>query len=119
MPNRELKPLRTVLARAVAAARLSTPTIEKALRLRRGGWEQILSGERILRASHLLGLARLLDVPPGDFLDLGLPEVSRIANRRLADWLEPRPPFRPATSPDWETVIRDAVRRELDERGPR
>src|SRR4029079_530904 len=75
MPNRELKPLRAVLGRAVAAARLSSRTVENALGLRRGGWTQILSGERILRVSHLLALARLLDVPPGDFLDLGLPKV--------------------------------------------
>jgi len=62
----------------------------------------------------LLALARLLDVPPGDFLDLGLPEARRVADRRLADWLTPRPPFQPPEpAADWETVVRDAVRREL------
>jgi transcriptional regulator with XRE-family HTH domain len=114
MPNRELKPLRAVLARAVAAARLSSRTVENALGLRRGGWTEILSGKRILRVSHLLALARLLDVPPGDFLDLGLPKVNQAADRRVASWFSP--PFKPpAPAADWEAAIRDAVRRELAE----
>lgn len=117
MSARELSPLRTVLARAVAAARLPVRTVEEALDLPRGGWEKLLAGRRILRVQHLLALARLLDIPPGDFLDLGLPEASRAADRRLSDWLSPTsPPFKPPqpAAPDWETVIRDAVRRELD-----
>ena len=50
----------------------------------------------------------------GDFLELGLPEANRTADRRLADWLASRPPFKPAeTAADWATVVRDAVRSEL------
>ena len=115
MPARELSPLRAVLQRAVAAARIPVRTVEEALGLPRGGWEKLVSGRRILRVYHLLALARLLDVPPGDFLDLGLPEANRAADRRLADWLTFRPPFKPpAPARDWERVIRDAVRSELD-----
>ena len=118
MSARELSPLRAVLARAVAAARLPVRTVEEALGLPRGGWEQLVSGQRILKVHHLLALARLLDIPPGDFLDLGLPEASRAADLRIADWLTPlklKPPFKsePAAT-DWEAVIRDVVRRELD-----
>ena len=114
MPARELSPLRAVLQRAVAAARLSVRTVEETLGLPRGGWDKLLSGRRILRVYHLLALARLLDVPPGDFLDLGLPEARRAADRRLADWLASRPPFKPPEpGADWKTVVRDAVRREL------
>ena len=116
MSARELNPLRAVLERAAAAARLSVRTVEEALGLPRGGWEQLLSGHRILRVYHLLALARLLDVPPGDFLDLGLPEASRAADLRLADWLTPaQPRFQPREpAPDWQTLVRAAVRSELD-----
>ncbi len=115
MAARELSPLRAVLQRAVAVARIPVRTVEEALGLPRGGWEGLVSGGRILRVYHLLALARLLDVPPGDFLDLGLPEANRAADLRLADWLTPsQPRFKPPEpAPDWQATIRDAVRREL------
>jgi transcriptional regulator with XRE-family HTH domain len=100
MSARELNPLRAVLQRAVAAARLPERTVEEALGLPRGGWEQLVSGRRILKVYHLLALARLLDVPPGDFLALGLPEAGRAADLRLADWIAPRPPFKPPAHKD-------------------
>src|ERR1051326_4773687 len=109
MSARELNPLRAVLARAVNAARLPVRTVEEALGLPPGGWEQLVSGRRILKVRHLLALARLLDVPPGDLLDLGLPEAGRAADLRLADLITPRPPFKPPETVDWETTIRDAV----------
>jgi len=118
MSARELSPLRAVLRRAVAAARLPVRTVEEALGLPRGKWGQLMSGRRILRVSHLLALARLLDVPPGDFLDLGLPEANRTADRRLSDYLAQRPPFKAPDPADWETRVRDAVRRELGKADP-
>jgi hypothetical protein len=115
MSAREQSSLRAVLQRAVSVARLPVRTVEEALGLPRGAWEHLLSGRRILKVYHLLALARLLDVPPGDFLDLGLPEASRAADRRPADWFASRPPFKPPEpAADWETVVRDAVRRELE-----
>jgi transcriptional regulator with XRE-family HTH domain len=122
MSPRELNPLRAVLQRAVAAARLPVRTVEEALGLPKGGWERLVAGGRILRVYHLLALARLLDVPPGDFLDLALPEANRAADLRLADWFTPskprfKPPVKPPEpAPDWQTMIRDAVRRELKAR---
>jgi hypothetical protein len=118
MAPRELSPLRAVLQRAVAAARLPVRTVEAALGLPRGGWEGLVSGSRILRVYHLLALARLLDVPPGDFLDLGLPEANRAADLRLADWFTPsKPHFKPPEpASDWQTMIRAAVRQELQAR---
>jgi hypothetical protein len=115
MPSRELKPLREVLQRAVAAARLRPQQIEQALALPRGGWDDLASGRRVLRVRHLLALARLLSVPPEDLLDAGLPDAIPPAGPRLADWFEPaRPRFASAPSgEDWQAVVRDAVRREL------
>src|SRR5258707_6652681 len=114
--SREQKPLREVLKRAVAAARLSRPTIEQALELPRGGWDELVDGHRILRARHLVGLARLLSVPAEDFLAAGLPEVSQPAVLRLTDWIDPPQPRFKSAKPveDLQTLIRDAVRRELD-----
>src|SRR5262245_30316804 len=70
--SRKLKPLREVLQRAVDVARLRRRTIEQALALPRGGWDDLVAGRRVLRVRHLLALARLLSVPPEDFLDAGL-----------------------------------------------
>lgn len=116
--SRELKPLREVLQRAVDAARLRRRTIEQALALPRGGWDELVSGRRVLRVRHLLALARLLSVPPEDFLDAGLPDLVSPTGLRLTDWIDPmQPRFASASaSPgeDLQTLIRDTVRRELD-----
>jgi hypothetical protein len=110
MSSRELKPLRAVLKRAVAAARLHRRTVEQALDLPS-------AGKRILRVRHLLSLARLLSVPPEDFLEIALPEASRTAARRLADWIEPPKPRFASPQPageDWQALIKETVRRQLD-----
>lgn len=113
--SRELKPLRLLLAQAVDAARLSPATVARALDVSTRAWERLLSGEHTLRVRHLLALAKLLGVPPEDFLEAGLPEASRTAERRLADWTDPaRPREKSAPPADWQTLIADAVRRELD-----
>jgi hypothetical protein len=114
--SRQLTDLRAVLQRAVAAARLRPQAIEQALGLPQGGWADLASGRRVLRVRYLLALARLLSVPPEDFLEAGLPDAASPAGLRLTDWLNPaRPRFGSAVaSEDLQTLIRDAVRRELD-----
>jgi hypothetical protein len=112
----KLAPLRKVLGRAVAAARLRRKTVEQALDLPSGGWDELTSGRRVLRVRHLLALARLLSVPAEDFLEAGLPELSSPTGLRLANWIEPpRPRFTSASPPeDLQILIRDSVRRELE-----
>jgi hypothetical protein len=119
--SRELKPLREVLQRAVVAARLRPRTVEQALELPRGGWDDLLSGRRVLRVRHLLALARLLSVPPEDLLDAGLPDASSPAGPRLLDWIDPARSrsARASSAGDLRTLIRDTVRRELDARESR
>ncbi len=116
--SRQLAPLREVLQRAVAAARLRRPAIEQALALPPGGWEQVASGRRVLRVRHLLALARLLSVPPEDLLEAGLPDAGSPAGLRLTDWIDPARPRFASASPaeDLQTLIRDTVRRELNGR---
>jgi hypothetical protein len=119
--SRQLAPLREILQRAVAAARLRRKTIEQALALPPGGWEDLASGRRVLRVRHVLALARLLSVPPEDLLDAGLPDVSSPAGLRLTDWIEPARPRFASASPaeDLQTLIQKMVRRELDARKER
>jgi hypothetical protein len=114
--SRELKPLLEVLVRALAAARLKPRVVAPELGLSLRAWERVLAGEQILYVHHLLVLARLLGVPPQDFLEAGLPEASRTAESRLADWIDPSPAHAttPPTANAWQARIRDAVRRELD-----
>ena len=88
--SRQLTPLRELLQRAVAAARLRPKAIEQALALPPGGWEDLAAGGRVLRVRHLLALAALLKVPPEDFLEAGLPDASSL---RLTDWIDPKPRF--------------------------
>jgi hypothetical protein len=117
MSSRELKPLREVLQRAVAAARLPRRTVEQALSLPPGGWDDLIEGQRILRVRHLLALSHLLSVPPEDFLEIALPEARQAASWRLADWTEPAKPRFASPQPagdDWQALIKEAVRRELD-----
>ncbi|HSS52777.1 MAG TPA: hypothetical protein VLX28_27865 [Thermoanaerobaculia bacterium] len=112
--SRQLKPLRDVLRRAVAAARLRRKTIEQALDLPPGGWDELAAGRRVLRVRHLLGLAQLLSIPPEDFLEAGLPEASP-SGLRLVHWIEPARPRYANAAPaeDLQTLIRESVRREL------
>ncbi len=115
--SRQLTPLREVLRRAVAAARLRRPAIEQALALPRGGWDELASGRRVLRVRHLLALARLLGVPPEDFLEAGLPDAGSPSGLRLTDWIDPaRPRFASSPAGDLQAQIRDTVRRELEAR---
>ena len=91
--SRQLSPLRDLLQRAVAAARLHPKAIEQALALPPGGWEDLAAGGRVLRVRHLLALAALLKVPPEDFLEVGLPDASSPASLHLTDWIDPKPRF--------------------------
>lgn len=112
--SRKLNPLREVLKRAVAAAHLRRKTVEQALDLPPGGWDQLAAGRRVLRVRHLLALARLLSVPAEDFLEAGLPEASP-SGLRLANWIEPAQPRFASPSPaDLQTLIRESVRSELE-----
>lgn len=119
--SRELAPLREVLRQAVTAARLRRNTIEQVLELPRGGWDDLLSGRRRLRVHHLLALARLLGVPPEDFLDAALPGTGAPADRRLLDWIDPAGArsAQASSAGDLQALIRDTVRRELDARQSR
>lgn len=116
----DLRSLRQVLAQAVEASRLQRRDVERALRLRNGTLGKLLDGTLDLRIEHLAALARLLNVPPGDFLRLGCPQTRAAATYRLTDWLgstegtTPAPSAaKPATPEELAEMVRAAVREEL------
>jgi transcriptional regulator with XRE-family HTH domain len=120
MLEEDLRSLRQVLARAVEASNLQRRDVERALKLRNGTLRKLLDGTLDLRIEHLMALARLLNVPPGDFLRLGCPQTRAAATYRLTDWLGPAngttaapAAAQPPTPEELAEMVRAAVREEL------
>ncbi|HSN88989.1 MAG TPA: hypothetical protein VL025_19650 [Thermoanaerobaculia bacterium] len=113
-PKDDLQGLREILREAVAALRLPTREIEDRLGLGHSTLKKILDGEIDLRVRHLLALARLLDIHPRDFLDLGLSDWP--ARHNLREWLSPdhRKSAQPTEiSGELAEAIRALVREEI------
>lgn len=118
--SEDLRQLRAVLRQAISASRLSGRDVETAMGCGHGSLERILDGRNEIRVRHILGLARLLKVPPQDFLELGVPQPEGGARYRLRDWIMP-PEFGPpnaakkASDPsnDIAALVREAVQEAL------
>ena len=84
-----------------------------------GSLERILDGRNDLRVRHILALAKLLKIPPQDFLEVGVPQEAG-TKYRLKDWIMP-PAFQPpnaaktteAPAADLGQLVRDAVQEAL------
>jgi transcriptional regulator with XRE-family HTH domain len=121
MVDQDLDELRRLLREAVEAARASMHTrdIEAALGVGHGNLERLLNGTLELRVRHLLGFARLLEIPPADFFELGCAKAAAAAQHRLLDWLGPdrrraQGSLRlPSNPEELAELIRSAVREEL------
>ncbi len=118
--SEDLRQLRAVLRQAISASRLSARQIETSMGLGHGNLERILDGRNDLRVRHLLALAKLLKIPPQDFLELGVPQPDAGTKYRLKDWIMP-PVFSPPNSEtttdapvaDLGKLVRDAVQEAL------
>jgi hypothetical protein len=116
----DLRALRQILARAIDASGLLRRDIERALEIRNGSLGNFLDGSLDLRVEHLVFLARVLRVPPGDLLMMGCP-IRAAATHRLADWIGPTGNTTAATGAatanlppeDLAEMIRAAIREEL------
>ena len=114
----DLRSLRQLLRQAIEATNLTVRQIEAEVGVGHGKLDHLLDGRQELRVRHLLGFARLLKVPPQDFLALGCPAAQETAKYRLKQWIEP-PPFGPRSGeqngaePELAELVRDAVRKEL------
>jgi transcriptional regulator with XRE-family HTH domain len=118
----DLLSLCRVIARAVEASNFQRRDVERVLGLRNGSLGKLLEGGVDLRVEHLTALARVLRVPPGDFLRVGCPRTQAAATHRLADWIgpmgdaptAPASVSAPAPTPEELTErIRLAIRQEL------
>jgi len=118
--SEDLRQLRSVLRQAIQACGLSARQVERAVGLGHGNLERILDGRNELRVRHILGFARLLQVPPQDFLELGCPQPEAATRYRLKDWIMPRQfgPPNAGKSPDGPPddlakLVREAVQEAL------
>src|SRR6185295_6249171 len=69
----DLRSLCELLREAIAATRLTSREVEEALGIGHGKLERMLNGQLDLRVRHILALAAILKVSPGDFFILGCP----------------------------------------------
>ena len=120
MVDQDLKELRRLLRDAVESSRMYVRDIEAAMGVGHGNLERLLNGTLELRVRHLLAFARLLKIPPAEFLELGCPGATQVAQRRLVDWLGPErsqglagTSQLPATPEELAELIRAVVREEL------
>ncbi|MFL6201541.1 MAG: helix-turn-helix domain-containing protein [Thermoanaerobaculia bacterium] len=140
--SEDLRQLRAVLRQAISSCGMSARNVETAMGLGHGNLERILDGRNELRVRHIVALAKLLKVPPQDFLELGVPQPEGSTKYRLRDWVLPQqiaPPnaakrtessagdmarlvreaVQQALSADLKETIRDVVREELDGKNPK
>lgn len=118
--SEDLRQLRAVMRQAISASGVAVRHVEAAMGCGHGNIERILDGRIELRVRHVVGLARLLKVPPGDFLELGFPQPDGAAKFRLKDWIMPAP-FGPPNAAkktngpaeDIPALVRNAVQEAL------
>lgn len=122
----DLRSLCELLREAIAATRLSSREVEEALGIGHGKLERLLNGQLDLRVRHILALADILKVSPGDFFILGCPGALEAAQNELVDWLSPparrkvAKAARSRSTEDIANLVRITVREELAKirRGP-
>ena len=121
MRQDELSELRAVLREAVAACRRSNRELEDDLGLGHGSLQRMLDGQVDVRVQHLVALARLLQVHPMEFLELGFPDWP--VHHHLTDWMRPdlrkrarKRPGLPSTREELSELVRGIVQEELDTR---
>jgi hypothetical protein len=124
MARNDLYSLRQVLRRAIAACGRPLRDLEDEIGVRHGNLRLLMDGRAEIRVAHLFGLARVLGVPPADFLAAGCPKANAAAKRRLRHWLgadlpddlaeeAPAPRPFPTTAAELESVVQAAVERAL------
>ena len=121
MRQEDLSELRAVLREAVAACRRSNRDLEDDLGLGHGSLQRMLDGQVDVRVQHLVALARLLQVHPMEFLELGFPDWP--VHHHLTDWMRPdlrkrarKRPGLPSTREELSELVRGIVQEEFDAR---
>lgn len=117
MTKDDLDPLRLLIGRLAVAIGPGSRALEDAMGVGHGHVHQLISGRRMLRASHLVGLASFLEIHPAELFEVAYPE-GRNARLKLAHWLgAPAPSFAAEGSggltPDLEARMREIAREEI------
>ena len=120
--EKDLAEFRHTLRELVRLQRMPVRDLETALAIGHGGLERLLNGELEIRLRHVLALADVLGVSPGDLLTEGCAEATRRARRRVSDWLPhlaPKPEGAPlpANREEMAEMIREILRQELGSSG--
>lgn len=124
MADKDLQKLRQVLREVVKAAkasRMQVREMERELGIGHGSLYRLIDGELDMRVRHLLAFARLLEIPPSDFFELGCPNAMSGAKRRLTDWIgQPSgqaavPTAASLSLEQLKELIRSTVREELEQ----
>ncbi len=119
--SKDLAEFRHVLRELVRMVRMSVRDLERTLGIGHGKLEQLLNGEMEIRLRHVLAMAEVLGVSPGDLLTIGCAEATRRARKRVVDWLPHLAPKKegtplPATREELDEMVRGIVQEELDAR---
>ena len=122
MSDSDLRTLRALVRAALPTYHGSGRAIEEALGIGHGNLSHLLDGRLELRVRHLLAIAKMLGVPPHQFLELGCPESYEAARRDLTDFVsmslpaERKVAMQAAKTAELDNRIRKIVREELEAR---
>lgn len=121
MRQEDLSELRAVMREAVAACRRSNRELEDELGLGHGSLQRLLDGRIDIRVNHLLAIARILQIHPLEFLEIGFPDWP--ARHHLTDWMKPdlrkrarKKPGLPSTREELVELVRGVVQEEFEAR---
>jgi len=119
--EKDLAEFRYVLRELVRMVRMPVRDLERTLGVGHGKLEHLLDGKLEIRLRHVLALAEVLGVSPGDLLTVGFAEATRRARSRVVDWLPHLAPKQegtplPATREELSEMIREILHEELDAR---
>ena len=118
--EKDLAEFRHVLRELVRMVRMPVRDLERMLGIGHGKLERLLNGELEIRLRHVLAIAEVLGVSPGDLLMVGCAEATRRARSRVVDWLphlakQNGGPL-PATREELAEMIREILHEELGTR---
>jgi transcriptional regulator with XRE-family HTH domain len=86
--DKDLQQLSGLIREALGRTSLTTRALEQELGLGHGNLTHLLSGKLELKIRHLLGIARLLGVPPHRLVELGCPDALRAATQDVTDFID-------------------------------
>jgi hypothetical protein len=118
--SKDLKSLRALVGEAVSRLPHTIRALEKELEIGHGNLTHLLTGRLELKVRHILSLARLLDVPPHRFLELGCPQALNAGKRDLTEFMNKPPATLRAghlTQDELDDRIRAIVREEISRKG--